>query len=187
MYGLKSGKVPVDLTTNIPGTNWNTPFNNKYVNQRRQAGSGGNPLGIKNEYTIDEIVKDIATIAKSTGEETSPGSGRYRWKVTGMRPSPTPPPTPKPDVSDVKYTTCPNKNAYSGFGAEDIDTTGVEGLSEEACKERCSLDTSCDCVTQLQGGTGACFKRKNCNPKGWTSEWNAGHNVYVKGENMPCN
>eukprot|EP00929_Paragymnodinium_shiwhaense_P017689 TRINITY_DN12728_c0_g1_i1.p1 TRINITY_DN12728_c0_g1~~TRINITY_DN12728_c0_g1_i1.p1 ORF type:complete len:281 (-),score=50.92 TRINITY_DN12728_c0_g1_i1:384-1226(-) len=82
--------------------------------------------------------------------------------------------------SYYSYTTYYNKNAYSGYGAIDIDFDGsANNLSPQQCKDRCSARSDCMCVTQ-ETSTGKCWMRAACDPSGWTSPYNVGHNVFMK-------
>jgi len=99
-------------------------------------------------------------------------------------PSPqfTPAPTPDaPPYVDGDYLVFSDKNAYEPYGAIDIDTdaTAATGLSVKECQSRCTDDAECMCVTQRQSD-GMCWKRKACVPSQWTSDFNAGYDVYLK-------
>jgi len=93
-----------------------------------------------------------------------------------------PAPGPSPDLYDQYF----DKNAFAPYGATDIDTdaTAPSGLTPQQCEERCTADYSCMCVT-LERSTGKCWKRANCEPSKWTSEYNAGHTVYMKRGSAP--
>jgi len=73
------------------------------------------------------------------------------------------------------------KNAFAPYGATDIDSdaTAPSGLTPQQCEERCTADANCMCVSQ-ERTTGKCWKRANCDPSQWTSEYNAGYDVYMK-------
>jgi len=45
-------------------------------------------------------------------------------------------------------------------------------------------DANCMCVTQ-ERATGKCWKRADCDPSQWTSQYNAGRNVYMKRGSVP--
>merc|ERR1712232_272944 len=49
---------------------------------------------------------------------------------------------------------------------------------------RCTADPSCMCAT-FRRSDGKCWKRKDCVPSGWTSDFNNGYNVYLK-RNSPA-
>jgi hypothetical protein len=172
MLGLK--KIPRAVTHEIAGNSWAEPFNNRYVNERRT------PLPRDNKIT--DIVQDIFDISRQAvldnggAERDESGTKIFTIVVSGMERHPSPAPTPAHDVTYKKYA---DKNAYSGYGADDIDHVGVDGLSEQQCKDRCTEDSECDCVT-LQVSSGTCWKRKQCDPNGWNSPYNSGHNVYMK-------
>merc|ERR1712187_1108747 len=73
-----------------------------------------------------------------------------------------------------------NKNAYYPYGCTDIDAADAPtGLTVQQCEDRCTQDLQCGCVTYARE-TGQCWKRANCVPTGWTSDYNDGYNVYVK-------
>jgi len=97
------------------------------------------------------------------------------------QPAPTPAPTPVPTYIDGDYVVYNNMNAYAPYGAVDIDTdaTAPTGLTAHQCEARCTDDPECMCVTQEQQG-GKCWKRKDCDPSQWTSDFNQGYNVYMK-------
>jgi len=82
---------------------------------------------------------------------------------------------------DTQYDHYFDKNAFSPYGATDIDSdaTAPSGLTPQQCEDRCTADANCMCVTQDRA-TGKCWKRANCEPSQWTSQYNAGHNVYMK-------
>jgi len=82
---------------------------------------------------------------------------------------------------DIQYDHYFDKNAFAPYGATDIDSdaTAPSGLTPQQCEERCTADANCMCVTQ-ERATGKCWKRANCDPSQWTSEYNAGYNVYMK-------
>jgi len=79
------------------------------------------------------------------------------------------------------YTMYYDKNAYQPYGCTDIDTNGdaPTGLTEQECRDRCTEDSQCGCVTYAREN-GQCWRRANCVPSGWTSPYNIGYNVYVK-------
>jgi hypothetical protein len=80
----------------------------------------------------------------------------------------------------VGYTKYYDKNAYYPYGCNDIDTTDTPtGLTPEQCQDWCTQDAQCGCVTYARQ-TGRCWRRANCVPSGWTSEYNIGYNVYLK-------
>jgi len=87
---------------------------------------------------------------------------------------------------DPDYDHYFDKNAFAPYGATDIDTddTAPSGLTPQQCEERCSADANCACVTQ-ERATGKCWKRGNCDPSKWVSDYNAGYNVYMKHGSVP--
>jgi len=86
-----------------------------------------------------------------------------------------------PNPNPLDYVEFIDKNAYNGFGAIDIDTdaTAPSGLSVSDCQDRCTSDYDCSCVT-YERDTGKCWRRKDCEASEWTSDFNAGYNVYLK-------
>lgn len=74
-----------------------------------------------------------------------------------------------------------NKNAFSPYGATDIDdaNSAPTGLSADECMARCSPQWQCSCVT-YERQSGKCWMRANCDPDGWSSPYNFGYNVYLK-------
>merc|ERR1712054_696341 len=74
-----------------------------------------------------------------------------------------------------------DKNAYAPYGASDIDTdaTAPSGLTKSECEGRCRADLECMCVTQRRSD-GTCWRRKDCVPSQWTSDFNTGYDVYLK-------
>merc|ERR1712048_1100502 len=129
MLGLKG--IPRAVTHEIAGNSWEEPFNNRYVNERRT------PLPRDNKIT--DIVQDIFDITRRAildnggSERIESGTKIFTVMVSGMEPGPSQAPTPAPDVTYKTYT---DKNAYAGYGADDIDQVGVQGLSERQCKDR---------------------------------------------------
>lgn len=96
--------------------------------------------------------------------------------------APTAAPTPYPaNPNPEDYVEYIDKNAYAPFGAIDIDTdsTAPSGLSIGDCEDRCTYDYACSCVT-YERATGKCWKRSDCVAEEWTSDFNAGYNVYLK-------
>eukprot|EP00929_Paragymnodinium_shiwhaense_P041198 TRINITY_DN2140_c0_g1_i1.p1 TRINITY_DN2140_c0_g1~~TRINITY_DN2140_c0_g1_i1.p1 ORF type:complete len:336 (+),score=39.72 TRINITY_DN2140_c0_g1_i1:120-1010(+) len=85
-----------------------------------------------------------------------------------------------------EYDQYHDKNAFAPYGATDIDNdaTAPSGLTPQQCEDRCSADASCMCVSQ-ERATGKCWKRGNCNPNQWVSNYNAGYNVYMKRGSVP--
>lgn len=85
------------------------------------------------------------------------------------------------EASAVKYTKYVDKNAFHGYGAIDIDSdaTAPTGYTALQCQQRCTEDGACDCVS-WQRAIGTCYKRRDCNPSGWTSEYNDGYDTYMK-------
>lgn len=57
-------------------------------------------------------------------------------------------------------------------------------FSVSQCQQRCSDDSSCDCVT-FRPRDGKCWKRKACDPSGWSSSHNGGYDVYIKAPTAP--
>eukprot|EP00929_Paragymnodinium_shiwhaense_P108724 TRINITY_DN75059_c0_g1_i1.p2 TRINITY_DN75059_c0_g1~~TRINITY_DN75059_c0_g1_i1.p2 ORF type:complete len:277 (-),score=59.48 TRINITY_DN75059_c0_g1_i1:131-961(-) len=85
--------------------------------------------------------------------------------------------TPEQKLYEVHF----DKNAFSPYGADDLDDdeSAPEGLHYQECKDRCTADWQCACVSYKRR-TGKCWKRANCDPDGWTSEFNKGFTVFVK-------
>jgi len=78
------------------------------------------------------------------------------------------------------YTAHMNKNCYNGHGGVEIDTNtdAPVGLSVDLCKERCTADAQCSCVT-YKPSEGKCWKRAQCNPSAFADGYST-YDVYVK-------
>ena len=66
--------------------------------------------------------------------------------------------------AEQSYTEHADKNAQNGAGAVDIDVKPVTGLTAVECKQRCTNDAKCECVTFHDASTTSCMKRKQCDP-----------------------
>jgi len=67
------------------------------------------------------------------------------------------------------YVALEHTNAYLGHGAEEIDADqeAPGGLSASQCRDRCSSDAECQCVT-FRKSDRKCWKRKACDPSAMT-------------------
>jgi len=52
-------------------------------------------------------------------------------------------------------------------------------MGPSECQSRCTADSTCMCAT-FRRSDRKCWKRKDCEPSGWTSDFNDGYNVYLK-------
>eukprot|EP00929_Paragymnodinium_shiwhaense_P108272 TRINITY_DN7459_c1_g1_i1.p2 TRINITY_DN7459_c1_g1~~TRINITY_DN7459_c1_g1_i1.p2 ORF type:complete len:156 (+),score=24.83 TRINITY_DN7459_c1_g1_i1:950-1417(+) len=74
-----------------------------------------------------------------------------------------------------------DKNAFQPYGAVDIDdhSSAAKGLTVAQCQDRCTATRHCSCVS-FERSTGTCWRRRKCDPDGWTSRYNIGYNVYLR-------
>jgi len=85
---------------------------------------------------------------------------------------------PTDSIMQPAYTTYKKRNTYENAGAAiEIDKDGVQVLNEEQCKNRCSQDLSCDCVT-YDPAKQTCWKRHLCNSDQFDVDKN--YNVYLR-------
>ena len=66
--------------------------------------------------------------------------------------------------AEQRYTEHADKNAKKGAGAVEIDVSAVTSLTVAQCKQRCTDDPKCECVTFHDTSKSSCFKRKQCDP-----------------------
>jgi len=81
--------------------------------------------------------------------------------------------------NQATYTLHKDKNAFEPFGARDIDHQAVKVASAEECKQRCTQDDDCDCITVLSTEN-KCWKRKDCTLDLMNSQWNEGYDTYMR-------
>lgn len=81
-----------------------------------------------------------------------------------------------------KYTEHPEHNVYYPYGGIDIDIDPTHVDSADACKDRCTADEKCDCVTFFPKATGEslCWKRRACILDNMVSPYNEGFTVFMK-------
>lgn len=95
-----------------------------------------------------------------------------------------------PPSPPAKYDFYPGRTCYKGsFGCTDIDTgDGAGPVSLADCKARCDSDPTCGCVTyqpaiSCAGWTdpmgGRCWKRADCKPTQFDSQYGAKYDMYV--------
>ena len=74
------------------------------------------------------------------------------------------PPQTSNAYAEQRYTEHADKNAKKGAGAVEIDVSAVTSLTVAQCKQRCTDDPKCECVTFHDTSKSSCFKRKQCDP-----------------------